>query len=106
MANGFPESKIFVCNTSQIYCRVVDFKKRNTYIQGVQDGLGTFSIILMLEKCVHFDTWNKKNFPYDLAHFKNFQPNPIFKNEQNHREEGPFEKMKYSKYQSVHIFPS
>ena len=47
-------------------------------------------IIFMMEKCVHFDIWNKKYFEnckgslYDLAHFSNFQPNPNLKNKPNH----------------------
>ena len=48
-----------------------------------------FPFIFMVEKCVHFDIWHKKNSkiskgpPYDLAHFSNFQPNPNLQNEPN-----------------------
>ena len=50
-----------------------------------------FSIILMVEKSVHFDIWNKKNFenskgpPYDLAIFQNLNLAENLKNEPNHR---------------------
>ena len=50
-----------------------------------------FSIILMVEKSVHFDIWNKKFFenskgpPYDLAIFQNLNLAENLKNEPNHR---------------------
>ena len=58
----------------------------NAYLQGVRYGFDggiqratvTFfcvSGIFPLHFFVHFHICNKKNFPYDLAHFSNLQPN-------------------------------
>ena len=47
------------------------------------------SIIFMVEKCVHFDIWNKKiqffkGSSYDFAHFSNLDLAKTLKNEPNH----------------------
>ena len=72
-------------------------------LQGVKNRLGNillwlhfwcqefFHIIFMVEKCVYFDIWNKKNFnfskgpSYDFAHFSNLDLAENLKNEPNHR---------------------
>ena len=66
-------------------------------------------IIFMVEKCLHFDIWNKKIFskgpPYDFAHFSNLDLAENLKNETNHRGDPLNFFIPISKCQNVHIFP-
>ena len=70
-------------------------------------------IIFMVEKYVHFDTWNKKcfhftfqrvSFRYDLAHFSNLELVEYLKNEPNYRGDSLNFFIPIT-YENIHIFP-